>query len=479
MKFLRTAWRPHPGQEPVLANDAGISICIGGVGWGKTQVAAAWLLRMIARHPRKKDGKRAARALILGKDFTNAAGTQFLAIRERVRELGLPEDAVIVDERGPGIDHKPELTFWNGVVASAYSGTDPDSTRSFEADLLWVDEAEEMSALALVTAIGRLRDVDAIRVMVTSNPKGGGWIYPMLAGDVPEWDEIRRANEVRFFRGATHQNPHSTKKTRQTMGALYRAVSPGLELQELGGRVLGTAEAPGAQAIEWVKAFVGKIAITSPADERAYVVSADLGRSEDFCWFTAASATGVVLAQDRSNLGEVDVTEDAYWPYVADRLIQFAVTWGSSVLVIDTARGGDQFAALLREALQRRELRVAVSGVDTSSVGKKSEILEALSMAIGMGRWTIPSAWESVARGTITVDHVEKLRLEFKKLIKTAHGARARYTHPKGGHDDGVVSHALAWSVLAVRPLQQQIDPEAQAQEERERPRGTWKIGRR
>jgi hypothetical protein len=57
----------------------------------------------------------------------NANGEQFRVIRERVRELGLPEDTVIVDEKGLPA---PTLTFVNGVEVQAFTGTDPERTTS-------------------------------------------------------------------------------------------------------------------------------------------------------------------------------------------------------------------------------------------------------------------------------------------------------------------------------------------------------------
>lgn len=453
MRVLPTKWRPQQHQEPVLGHDTGVDILVGGVGSGKSDVGAFKFLRWVFQHPRRKDG-RPTQGLILGKDFRNAGDSQFLKLREQVARLDLPAGRVIVKELGPGLDHPPTLFFSNGVRVCAFTGKDTNATRSYEADFLWADEAEEMDALSFVTALGRLRSAEAVRAIATSNPAGGGWIYPMLAGDYPEWDEIREANDVRFFRWASRQNKFNDPKVMRTLRAAYRATSPGLELQELGGRFLGTAEAPGSQILQYVRAFVGKVAL-KPGRERAVVVGADLGKSEDFVWLTAANVAGVVLAQDRFNMTEVDVSEDAYWPFVADRLIQFAVTWGASRINLDLARGGDQFAAMLRGILQARKIAIEVVGVDTSSPGKRTDLLEALSMAIGMGRWTVPTAWELEGQSAVSVAHVETLRVEFKRLQKRMHGSQARYAHPTGGHDDGIVSNALAWNGLATRPTPQ------------------------
>lgn len=452
MQALRSSWRPQPHQAAVLAHDAGIDLCVGGVGAGKSQVAALKVLRWVGRHPRKRDG-RPARGLVLGKDFRNAGGTQFLAIRERVAELGLPERAVIVEERGPAADHAPYLRFWNGVELHAYTGTDTDSTRSFEADFLWADEAECMNLLSFVTALGRLRAAESMRAIVTSNPAGGGWIYPMLTGDVPEWDEIRRVNDVRVFRWASRQNKHLDAKVLATMGATYRAASPGLERQELGGRFLGTAEAPGSEVLEYVRAFVGKIEIP-PDGTRAAVVGVDLGMSEDYVWMTALSRAGVALAMERFNLGEVDVDRLLFWPLVASRLLQFCATWGAGRLVIDSARGGDAFAALLREHARSVGNEILIDDYPTEK--KKTALFQALSRAISMGRVVVPSSWRTATGIEGSLGHggslAERLRLEFKKLVKIGHGERVRYDHPPGGHDDGIVSLGLAWHGLSTAP---------------------------
>lgn len=447
----RSSWCPQWHQEPALSDDRGLWICVGGVGAGKSQVAGQWVLRMVFRHPRKRDG-RPARGLILGKDFKNAGGEQFRVIRERVRELGLPEDDVIVDERGPGVDHHPTLTFWNGVEVQAFTGTDPDSTRGYEADWLWADEAECMSAVSLATSLGRLRSAECIRAIVTSNPGGyGGWIYPMLSGENPEWDEIRKATKVYVFRWSHSQNSLNAPAVSRSLKAMYRAISPDLEKQELGGRFLGTSEAPGSGAIDFVKAFVGRIELTPDTERRAVVVGADLGKSEDFCWFTAVSRGGVVLGMDRFNISEIDVDDQGYWPLVRERLLSFAASWGATSLVIDAARGGDQFAALVREKVTERRLGYSVEDVRTDFGGKKTSLVESLGMAMGMGRFVIPTAWTCGATAA-SVAHVEALRLEFKNLQKRVSGSRVSYTHLPGRHDDGIVSCGLAWLGLSLAP---------------------------
>lgn len=458
---LRSRWSPQPHQAAVLAHDTGIDICVGGVGAGKSQVAAQKVLAWTGRHPRKRDG-RPARGLILGKDFKNAGGTQFLAIRERVAELGLPERAVIVEERGPAADHAPYLRFWNGVELHAYTGTDTDATRSFEADFLWADEAECMDLLSFTTALARLRGAEAMRAIVTSNPAGGGWIYPMLTGDVPEWDEIRRVNDVRVFRWAQRQNKHLDAKVSATLRATMRAARPGLERQELDGRFLGTAEAPGSGAVEFVRAFVGKVELARAP--RASVVACDLAKIEDFCWLTAVSDEGLVLAMDRFNLlewdlegdgGTVTPSEEDYWEHVARRVLAFVVQWGGGgevTVVLDSARGGDQFAALLRREAEAHGVVIRVEEVDTSSSAMKSRIVEGFGRSASMGKLVIPSAWTAPGQPTVTVRHVERLRGEWIKLQRIDKGKWPSYTHPPGGHDDGVVSVSLAAKVLSEQP---------------------------
>jgi hypothetical protein len=432
----------------VLANDEGIDICVGGVGSGKSKVAAAKVLRWVARHPRSQSG-RPAQGLILGKDFRNASGNQFADLRAMARTLiGVPEDKVIVGELGMPA---PTITFWNGVTAQAFTGTNPETTRSYEADWLWADEAECMDAISLVTALGRLR-ASKIRAIVTSNPSGGGWLWPMLSGDSKEWDAIREANEVRVYRWPSKINRYLDEKTLGTLRAAYNAVSPGLARQELGGRFLGTREAPAAGLIDFSKAFAAAHQVASPT---AAVVSADLGRAKDYCWFTALSAEGVVLAMERFNEHEVEIADPKeYWPLARRRLVEFIVRWGALIVVVDGARGGDQFAAALREELEKLGLAlVHVIDFPTDAPGKKSDAISAAAMAAQLGRLHVPLAWSAPGGGAGLNGLAEALRLETVKLqVEQLPGGRLKITHAPGGHDDGVVSVSLAWHGLQDLP---------------------------
>lgn len=179
-RAITTSWRPFPLQEQVLATDVGIYIVIAGLGGGKTLLGAFKLAKWILANPRGETGEPTA-ALVLGKDFRLAKGTQFKWILfhlrsivgelcERCRELGikssgplertctacvpLPESRLV---KGVRYGEDPTIELWNGCEIKAYSGTNADSTRGPGFDFLWIDEGEYLSIEAFRTGLGRLR----------------------------------------------------------------------------------------------------------------------------------------------------------------------------------------------------------------------------------------------------------------------------------------------------------------------------------
>lgn len=446
---LSSTWAPLWLQERILAADTGIDFVVVGIGGGKSQVAAEKLLRWALRYPLHPDGKTANQGLVMGKDFRNAGDAQFKKIRQQAGRLIPGGEAV----PGPIIAHirtagEPVILLQNGVELKAFSGTDPDATRSHEFGYGWVDEAEFMDLPSFTTALGRLRGSGGIRMIVTSSPKGDGWMHPIASGEYEQWAQIRRENRVTFWRWRSEDNP-ATAATLPTIRAAQNAQSPDLALAELDGRFLGTAEAPGSGAIDYVKAFVGRLA----AEEKAVVVGADLGKSADYCWFTALSRSGVVTAQDRFQLGDVDVTAADYWPLAQRRLIEFCEREGASEVLVDASRGGDHFTAALRERLERWGGSLRVRELPTNANSKRSDLIEGLGMAIALGRFRVPTA-----HGARVVDHVEELRIELKHLVPKPPRDGRRMFGTDGTHkDDGVIAGALAWRALSELPRETEL----------------------
>lgn len=433
-------WRNLAQQAAVLAGDHGIDICVTGVGGGKSAVAALKMLRWALRHPRRADGSP-TKWCVLGSDFKLVRGVQLEAILEHARRLSVPYAAIVKRVVG-GQD--PRIELWNGATIYGFSGTDPDRMRGHAFDGVWIDEAEFQTRKSFSMSLARQRSAEKIRLVVTSSPDaaGNGWLWEVISGEFKEWDELRRTIPVRVHRWGSKANTTNKSEVLATIGAAFEATSPGISRQELDGLFVGTAEAPGTAPIDYRKAFVGPVVLTGD-QIRAAVVGVDLGKTIDFCWFTAANSSGTVLGMDRFNLStiEEDVSLEDFWLYARKRLMEFLAEFTAATLVIDTARGGDTFAAMMKETLRDR---VHIVGISTDTPGKRTEVIDALSMAISMGRYRIPAAI-----GERFLNNVEALRFEFKKLEVKDRGMKKVYAHAPGGHDDGVISAALTWHGLS------------------------------
>lgn len=435
-----------PHQAPALEGESGIDVIIGGVGSGKSEVAAEKSLRWSIDLPSRKDGEP-ANGLILGPDLNEVTNTQFEKFCAHVRKLNVPYDAIVKNVVN---GNDPRIELWNGVTIFGRSGTDPERLRAYEYEWMWQDETASQKQKALTIGIQRQRAARAIRAIITTSPKPG-WIWRLINGEDEAFNRARRAVPVRVFRWPSSINTTNEADVLEAVAAFAEADEVGSSRQEMQGLFIGTHEAPGTGPFDWTPAFCGKL---GTVDARAAVVGIDLGKTEDYCYATAMNSSGVVLQMDRFKASTVDVEAEKFWPYAAARFGDFIARWKAPLAVVDSARGGDTFSALLRGSLATRGISVKVIEYATDKPGKKTEAVESLGMAIPMGKVRVPSSWVAPDGSVSSVALVEDLRLEFVKLEVTEIGGKRRYKNPPGGHDDGVVSLALAWHGIEGRSAQ-------------------------
>ncbi len=157
-------------------------------------------------------------------------------------------------------------------------------------------------------------------------------------------------------------------------------------------------------------------------DGTAYVIGVDWGRHNDFTVFTTINAkTGALVALDRFT--EVDYSTQL------NRLQALHQRFPRApILAESNSMGGP-----LIEQLQR--LRLPVQSFHTSAASK-TQAIEALALAFENGAIRLPAVqW--------LID--ELMAFDQERLPSGA----MRYCAPKGGHDDGVMSLAIAWSGVA------------------------------
>jgi hypothetical protein len=236
------------------------------------------------------------------------------------------------------------------------------------------------------------------------------------------------------------------------------ASSKRVAAQELEGKFPGTIESPSLGVIDYGRAFVGRVALAGNEASPA-VLGVDIGETVDFTWLTVLSVKGVVLAQERFNAGTPGVARATFYPDLETRIWRVASRWGVSRVVIDSAKAGKPISQGVERRFADANSSVEVVAYGTDSPGKKAEAIERLAVALGRGDVRVPASWsvaadpETSAAAVVAVDHVDQLRKEFEELVAQdlPYGKR-RWTHPEGGHDDGIVALALAFHGLATQP---------------------------
>lgn len=160
-------------------------------------------------------------------------------------------------------------------------------------------------------------------------------------------------------------------------------------------------------------------------DGRAYVIGIDWGRHEDFTVYT------VLDARDRAVVALERFTRIEYAFQLA-RLQALRARFPRAAVVAESnSIGGPLIEQLRRDG-------VNVTAFQTTHASK-AQIIEALALAFEDGALRIPpEQW--------LIDELMAFDQE-----RTASGMM-RYGAPRGGHDDGVMSLAIAWHAQAASP---------------------------
>ena len=446
--WCSTSWKPQEFQEKVLACERGIVFAVGGIGSGKSEAGALRLLKWALQHPRRKDGTP-TRWYIVGPEFSLIRKEQFSKVlnhARRLRELGYSS---LIRRVVQGQD--PYVVLRDGQVLLGRSGDHYQRMEGFEVDGAWMDEAQRQPEKAFSTMCSRTRSSDDFRVVVTASPEDApGWIWRGITGQDPKTNKIRRSllkigSGFRCFRWNSRANQANDAGVLDVIASVLEAAEEGLAAQKMSGRFPGTEEAPSLGAMNHARAFVPSIALTADS-ARPVSVGVDVGETDDFTWMSVMGARGDVLHMERWNANTPGIARTDFYPILESRTEELVLRWKAPKLVIDTAKAGKPIAQNLTRKLRDK---ATVIGYDTGAGRRKAEAIEALGVAMGRGDVRIPLVW-ILAGQERRVDQVEQLRKEFEEVVVVNSGERRSYDHPRGGHDDGIVSLALAWHGLAL-----------------------------
>lgn len=438
-------WKPQEFQEKVLACLNGVTFAVGGVGSGKSEAGAFLLLKWALRHPRRKDGTP-TEWFIVGPEFNLVRAQQFQKVLNQARRLrDLGYGSII---RRVVTGQNPRIELVDGQVLYGRSGDVYQRMEGIEVEGMWQDEAQRQPEEAFHTGLQRMRSSDSVRAVVTASPEDSpGWIWRAISGD-PSYAGMRAAlvkasSGFRVFRWSSDANAANEGAVLDVIGQVLKAKSQAKVDQKLRGRFPGTPESPSLSILNYTRAFTGRLDLRGE-EARPYALGIDIGETTDFTWLTVMSSRGVVLWMERFNAGSPGVPRERFFPFLEERIDAIASVWRVKRLIIDTAKSGKPLAQSLSERM-RGDGKPRVECVDTSTPNKKPEVIESLNLAMAAGRVRVPTSWCASPHPEQTVPEVAQLRKEFEELVIKEVGKRRTFDHPSGGHDDGIVSLALAW----------------------------------
>ncbi len=396
----------HAGQQAILRNATRFNAVACGRRFGKTTLGLA-LAHFGAPH--------APGGLSQGLDVGWFA-PQYKLLDEAWRSAkGFLRDYIARSD-----SQQRRLEMRNGAALDFWTLEDPDSGRGRKYGLVIVDEA------AMARHLEQAWNA-AIRPTLT-DLKGGAWFFSTPKGRNFFWQLYQRGAERRTGWTAHHapssSNPHlqasELEDARQSLPERIFAQEYLAQFLEDGGGVFRRVTASVDHEL------LARLDTShDTGDGRAFVIGIDWGRHQDFTVFT------VLDARDRAVVAIDRFTQIEYAVQIG-RLKALRKRFPHAAVVAEAnSIGGPLIEQLRRDG-------VPVTAFQTTQASK-AKIIEGLAVAFEQGEIRIPPVqW--------LIDELMAFDQE-----RTA-GGLMRYGAPSGGHDDGVMSLAIAWHAQAANP---------------------------
>lgn len=196
----RKPFIPYPAQRQILTDPSQTVLAVGGVAFGKTATASAWLLAEAWRRPGKYLAGAPTYPMLRGALWETLVGMVHPALVKR--ELRSPQ---------------LELHLRNGSIIIGRTLSKPESLQGLELSGAAVDEAGVLpDAEAIRELLRRLRQQGGgrDRLYLSANPAGHNWMWELFVAPPEELEDdairaeaqgIRRSLGV--HRVTTFQNP--------------------------------------------------------------------------------------------------------------------------------------------------------------------------------------------------------------------------------------------------------------------------------
>jgi hypothetical protein len=380
--------KPHRGQETILKGRARFTVVACGRRFGKTELGKIAIL---------ETALRGGRCWWLSPTY-RMAGQVWRDLRRACRRL----DGVAID----ATDRQIELA--GGGLIAIRSAHQPDHLRGAGLDFVVLDEAAFMAPEVWPEIIRPMLVERQGGALFLSTPYGRNafWRLYLLGLDPeqPDW---------RSFHFTSYDNPLIPPGEIDALRAttpehVFRAEYLAEFIDDAGQVFRGVREA----------ATAPPLAAAAPEAGRTYIGGIDWGRSRDYTVITLIDAeAGRVVAIDRFN--------QIGWALQRGRLAALCARWSPAALwAEENSMGAVNIEALAAEGLPMRPFKMTAAS--------KPPLIEALALAIERGQLALPPDETLLA---------ELSAYEMQRLPGGGH----RYSAPAGGHDDMVISLALAW----------------------------------
>lgn len=298
-------------------------------------------------------------------------------------------------------------TLSDGKQVTFRSADKPDSLRGPNLDWFYMDEAAMCKEEAWLIMIGRLRGSgnigkDNLRGWLTTTPRGRNWVWRLFAQS--------QTDEYEMIHAATKTNTFLPPDFVKNVQASY---SEQWQKQELDGEFIED----GGGVFRNVRQCATATPQKSPVNTHIYVAGVDWARTNDYTVICIIDATiGELVAMDRFN--QIDYHTQT------NRLLTMYERFKPTAIYSEANSMGGP----LTEDLQSRGL--PVYRFDTTA-NTKAPLIQSLELAF--------------EREQIRILPDENLINELESYEQERTTTGIRYGAPAGGHDDCVMSLAIAW----------------------------------
>lgn len=304
---------------------------------------------------------------------------------------------------------KKSFEFPTGGTIQIKSADDPQRLRGATLDFVVMDECAFMHEAAWYEGVRHTLTVKKGRALFTSTTFGKNWFYQLYVLGLP--NNPSRDPEWMSFRFDQTASPLITQDEIESA----RRTMPHNKFRQ---EVMAEFTDGGGEVFTGVTDVATLAPQTSPLEGHSYVFGIDWGSAQDFTSIT-------IIDETMREMASLFRMSEPRFETVWDTVEEIYNFWKPRICVVET----NNIGSVSYQELENRGLRLKPFNTNPQT---KRGLIDAWTVAIEQKQCYILN--EAVLIN-------EHMAYEYQD---TAHGRRT-YNSPRGGHDDTVISSALAW----------------------------------